>query len=159
MGYIENLRQQVGHQKLIMAGIRAIMRDDAGRVLLQQRSDFRTWGLPAGSMELDESIWDALCREVHEETGLTVIKARPYGIYSNPKYSTTYPNGDQAQPFTVAFVVEEWSGTPVPDGDESLQLEFFPLDALPPAENMHPPHRTALQDLHRYLETGEIVVD
>jgi 8-oxo-dGTP pyrophosphatase MutT (NUDIX family) len=159
MGYIENLRRQVGHQKLIMAGVRAIIRDDAGRVLLQQRSDFRTWGLPAGSMELDESIWEALCREVHEETGLTVIQARPYGIYSNPKYSTTYPNGDQAQPFTVAFVVEEWSGTPVPDGDESLQLEFFPLDALPPAENMHPPHRTALQDLRRYLKTGEIIVD
>jgi 8-oxo-dGTP pyrophosphatase MutT (NUDIX family) len=159
MGYVEELRKLVGTRKIIMAGIRAVLRDEAGRVLLQQRGDFGTWGLPAGAMELDETVWDTLCREVREETGLTVLKARPYGIYSNPKYSTTYPNGDQAQPFTIAWLVEEWSGTPEADGDESLQLRFFPVDALPPAEQMHPPHRTTIQDLGRYLETGEIVID
>src|SRR3954451_15085338 len=151
MGYVEELRQVIGTRKIIMAGIRAIIRDPKGRVLLQQRGDFKTWGLPAGAMELDETVWDTLCREVREETGLTVLKARPFGIYSNPKYTTTYPNGDQAQPFTIAWLVEEWSGTPTPDGDESLQLRFFAPDALPPAEQMHPPHRTAIRDLATFF--------
>jgi 8-oxo-dGTP pyrophosphatase MutT (NUDIX family) len=159
VSYVEELRRLIGHKKIINAGVRAIIRNEAGAVLLQKRGDFGTWGLPAGGMELDESVWEALCREVREETTLTVIKARPWGIYSNPRYSVTYPGGDQAQPFTVAFVVEEWSGTPTPDGDESLDLQFFALDALPPAEQMHPPHRTAVMDFQRHLETGEIIVD
>jgi 8-oxo-dGTP pyrophosphatase MutT (NUDIX family) len=159
MGYIQELRQFVGHRKLIGAGARAIIRNDAGHVLLQLRGDFGTWGLPAGAMELDESVWDALCREVREETGLTVLRARPFGIYSHPKYSTTYPNGDQTQPFTIAFLVEEWSGTPTADGDETLDLRFFPLDALPPEDQIVKAHRTAFRDLQHFLETGEMVID
>ena len=159
MGYIEELRKLVGTRTLINPGVRAVIRDETGAVLLQLRGDFRIWGLPAGGMELGESVQDAVRREVFEETGLTVIRARPYGFYSSPRYAFSYPNGDRAQPFTVAFQVEEWTGTLAADGDESLDLQFFPLDALPPPEQMHPPHRTALADFKRYLETGEIVVD
>ena len=70
-----------------------------------------------------------------------------------------YPNGDQCQPFTVGFLVEEWTGTLTADGDESLDLRFFPIDELPPAEQMHLPHRSTILDFQRFLETGEIVVD
>jgi 8-oxo-dGTP pyrophosphatase MutT (NUDIX family) len=159
MSYLQELRQVVGHRRLIVAGARAIIRDESGAVLLQLRSDFRVWGLPAGSMELGESLWDTLCREVREETGLTVLQARPFAIYSHPKHYTTYPNGDEIQPVTTAFLVEKWTGTPTPDGDESLDLRFFPLDALPPPEMIISPHRTALDDLTRFLETGQFVLD
>lgn len=159
MGYIQELRALVGHRQLIAGGARAVIRDQTGAVLLQLRGDFHTWGLPAGAMELGESIWDTLCREVREETGLTVLKARPFAVYSHPRHSTTYPNGDQIQPLTTAFLVEEWSGTPAPDGDETLDLRFFPLDALPPEEQIIRPHRTAFRDLQHFLETGELVVD
>src|SRR5688572_15234715 len=98
MGYIQDLREAVGHRTLRGAGVRAVIRNADGDVLLQLRGDFKLWGLPAGGIELDESVWDALCREVHEETGLTVLLARPFGIYSNPKYGITYPNGDKVQP-------------------------------------------------------------
>lgn len=159
MGYVEELRKLIGKQTLIMPGVRAVIRDESGAVLLQLRSDLKVWGVPAGSMELGESVQGALRREVYEETGLTVIRARPFGIYTAPRHGFHYPNGDHAQPFTIAFLVEEWTGTIEPHDDESLDHRFFPLDRLPPSEEMHLPHRTVIDDLLRFLETGEIVVD
>jgi ADP-ribose pyrophosphatase YjhB (NUDIX family) len=159
MGYVEELRRVVGYRKLIMAGVRAVIRDDQGQVLLQMRGDFKIWGYPAGSVELDESALDALKREVHEETGLTVLKARPFAVYSNPKYSTTYPNGDQIQPYSIGFLVDEWTGTITPDGDESLDLQFFPLDEMPPPEQLVRAHRMMADHVRQFLETGEMVVD
>jgi len=159
MGYVEELRRLIGNRTLISPGVRAVIRNEDGDVLLQLRGDLRVWGLPAGGMELNESVQDALRREVLEETGLTVVRARPFGVYTHPRYGFRYPNGDHAQPFTIAFLIEEWTGTPTADGHESLDLRFFPLDALPPPEQVHRPHRTALQDVQRHLATGELIVD
>ena len=159
MGYVEELRLLVGHRKLIMAGVRAVIRDDQGQVLLQMRGDFKIWGFPAGSVELEESSLDALRREVHEETGLTVLQARPFAVYSNPKYSTTYPNGDQIQPYSIGFLVEEWTGTITPDGDESLDLRFFPLDQMPPPEQLVRAHRMMADHVRQFLATGDMIVD
>ncbi len=159
MGYIEELRRLIGHRKILIPGVRAVIRNAVGQVLLQQRSDFGTWGLPAGSVELDESILTALRREVLEETGLQVIRAVPFGMYSDPRYSMTYPNGDQVQSITLAFLVDEWTGEPIPDGRESLRLAFFDLDHRPPAQQMHPPHHKTLLDSRRFLDNGEFILD
>lgn len=159
MSYIEGLRRFIGHEKVITPGVRAVIRDSAGRVLMQRRGDFGTWGLPAGGMELGESVTAALAREVAEETGLHVISATPFGIYSDPSYAVTYPNGDQIQPFTLAFLVDQWSGEPVADGAETLQLAFFSFDALPPDEQIHPPHRKPLRDFQLFIVDGRFIVD
>src|SRR4051794_17655217 len=57
MDYIWELRQVVGHRTLIAAGARAIIRNEAGDVLMQLRGDLKLWGLPAGGIELGESVW------------------------------------------------------------------------------------------------------
>ena len=158
-GYIARLRRRVGRDKLLTVGVRAIIRDDTGAILLQRRGDFGTWGLPAGAMELDESVFAALGREVREETGVRVVRATPFGIYSDPRYSVTYPNGDQVQAVGIAFQVLEWVGEPAADGVESLALAFFAPDRLPPAERMFPPHRKTILDFLAYLEDGIFVVD
>jgi len=159
MGYVEDLRTLVGNRTLIMPGVRAVIRDETGAVLLQLRGDFRIWGFPAGGVELGESALDALRREVHEETGLIVLRARPFAIYTNPKYGTTYPNGDQIQPYSIAFLVDAWSGRVTPDGDESLDLQFFPLDHFPPSAQIVSAHRMMVEHLRQFLETGEVIVD
>jgi 8-oxo-dGTP diphosphatase len=53
----------------------AVVRDDAGRLLLVQRGiepARGTWSLPGGRVEPGETVDAAAVREVREETGLTV---------------------------------------------------------------------------------------
>jgi len=68
--YIGKLRNFVGHQKLIVPSIRAIIEDTNGNILFIERKGEGRWSMPAGSIELDESIFECLVREVKEETGL-----------------------------------------------------------------------------------------
>ncbi|MBI2561507.1 MAG: NUDIX domain-containing protein [candidate division NC10 bacterium] len=66
-------------------GVAAIISNGEGKILLQRRSDNGLWGLPGGSVEIGESVRDAIIREVQEETGLTVEVVRLIGVYSDPK--------------------------------------------------------------------------
>ncbi|RJG23641.1 NUDIX domain-containing protein [Paenibacillus thiaminolyticus] len=83
---------------IVTAG--AIIRDRAGRVLLQKRSDYGNWGLPGGGMEPGEAIEDTMIREVNEETGLVVERYELYSIYSGERMHYTYPDGNE-----VVFVM------------------------------------------------------
>ncbi|WCR28283.1 NUDIX domain-containing protein [Paenibacillus thiaminolyticus] len=83
---------------IVTAG--AIIRDRAGRVLLQKRSDYGNWGLPGGGMEPGEAIEDTMIREVYEETGLVVERYELYSIYSGERMHYTYPDGNE-----VVFVM------------------------------------------------------
>jgi 8-oxo-dGTP diphosphatase len=159
MSYVERLRRAIGHDPILNPGVRAVIRDAEGRVLLGRRGDFGTWGLPAGGLELGETVAAALRREVLEETGVRILRATPFGIYSDPAYSVTYPNGDQIQPVTLAFLVEEWDGVPTADGDETRELTFFAPEALPPDEQIHAPHRKTLLDYQRFLNDRAFIVD
>src|SRR5205807_1292435 len=68
----------------VRPAVSAVIFDRRGRLLLQQRSDGGQWGLPGGSVEIGESVLDAVAREVHEETGLIVKARRLIGVYSAP---------------------------------------------------------------------------
>jgi ADP-ribose pyrophosphatase YjhB (NUDIX family) len=156
MGYIQELRALIGQRPIIAPGVRAVIRDERGHVLLMRRSDFGYWSLPGGGVELGQSARETLEREVREEVGLEVIGATAFALYTNPRDSVTYPNGDQVQLFALAFLVDEWSGEPRADGDESLEVAFFPPDRLP---EFHPPHRQTLIDMQAYLANGQFIVD
>lgn len=56
MGYIMNLRKIVGHIPLLQCGAGVIIEDKEGRILLQLRVDNGCWGMPGGSIELDEPL-------------------------------------------------------------------------------------------------------
>ena len=66
-------------------GVKAIVRDPAGRVLLIRRAmasgtDPGAWDLPGGKLDYGETVAEALGREVREETGVTVIVGQPIHI-------------------------------------------------------------------------------
>lgn len=134
----------IGTTKIVLPGVRALIVNPQGDLLLEKQTLFGSWALPHGCVDVGESVLDALKREVKEETGLSVIHAEPFGVYTDPKYSVTYPNGDQVQTFTVAFLVKQWSGDLAVDGDEVAQLGFFPLDDLP--QPIYPIHSDTIED-------------
>jgi 8-oxo-dGTP pyrophosphatase MutT (NUDIX family) len=116
---------------LITPGASAVIRDDEGQVLLIQRSDNLEWAMPGGSMELGCSIYDTLITEVREETGLEVVSATLFGIYSGPRFVFTNAFGGEAQPIRFSFRVDEWRGDLVTKTDESVDARFVPSDQVP----------------------------
>lgn len=146
--YVAALRAHVGSRCLFLPGVRALILNARGDVLLQRRTDMVCWGLPGGSLELEDDALGALRREVMEETGLEVLRAEPMALYSGPGERFCYPNGDEVQPFAVAFLVWAWRGVPRADGAEGSELRFWPLDALP--EDLVPIHARTLEDLRHY---------
>ncbi len=145
--YIKTLRRMIGNTKIIVPGVRALILDGSGALLLGRQAAFDSWSLPHGCVDLDESAFEACVRETREEVGITIVQADLYGIYTDPKYSVVYPNGDQVQTFTMAFVAREWTGTPTPDGEEIVEVGFFALDRLPAP--IYHVHADTLEDFRR----------
>ncbi len=128
----------------IRPGVAAVISNGAGKILLQQRSDNGLWGLPGGSVEIGESVRDAIVREVREETGLTVEVLRLIGVYSDPRFQIVrYPDGNVVHYISTLFACRILAGT-LQTCDETLDLRFFDPDHLP--ENLLPMHRIRIQD-------------
>lgn len=130
--YVTTLRKHLGSERIHLPGVRAIILNDFGEVLLQRRTDMNLWGLPAGAVEMDETAFEGLRREVLEETNLDVQTAEPMALHSGPSQRFQYPNGDQVQGFAITFIVRSWTGQPKADGIEGSDLKFWPIEALPP---------------------------
>jgi 8-oxo-dGTP pyrophosphatase MutT (NUDIX family) len=130
--YVARLRACVGNDLLILAAAAACIRDEQGRILLVHRSD-GLWSVPGGGLDPGERLDQAVVREVREETGLEVEPLALIGVYSDPAYAFTYPNGDLVQPITAFFECRVVGGTLQPDLDEILEGRYFgPEDELPP---------------------------
>ena len=74
--FILKLRAKIGHEALWIPGARAVVFDDAGRVLLGQRADNGQWGLITGILEPGEEPAPGMLREVLEETGVVAAAER-----------------------------------------------------------------------------------
>jgi 8-oxo-dGTP pyrophosphatase MutT (NUDIX family) len=100
-------------------------------VLVMRRADNGAWDFPGGTMELDETLVEALVREVAEETGLLVEPVRLVGLYTAAKdHNYTYPNGDQVQGWGAFFECRAVSGSLRAGDGEALDLSFVPPAAL-----------------------------
>jgi len=151
--YAGQLRKLVGNRKLITPAARAVIQDEEGRVLFVRRKDNDEWGMPAGALELGESILDCLKREVLEETGLEVVSATPIAIYSEPRFAFTNTYGGEHQMLAVVFLIDEWRGSLVKKTDETTDAKFFSVDDLPDTWELY---RETIEDLRDY--DGHLIV-
>ena len=128
----------------IRAAVSAVIFDRRGRLLLQQRSDGGQWGLPGGSVEIGESVRDAIVREVREETGLIVAPRRLIGVYSAPALQLVrYPDGNVWHYVSMSFECTVRGGA-LQTCDETLALDYFSLRRLPSTLLGH--HRVRIRD-------------
>jgi ADP-ribose pyrophosphatase YjhB (NUDIX family) len=134
----------------IKVGVAVLVEDAAGAVLLELRRDCGLWGVPGGRVEAGESVAVAAIRETREETGFEVSLTGLQGVYSEPKDRiVTYDdNGDVRHLVDIVFTARIVQGR-LACSPESLRLEFFPKDRLPPTETITPP---TLPILHDYVE-------
>ena len=154
--YLGQLRTLAGDRTLMFVGSRAVVRDAAGQVLLIERSDNGFWALPAGAMELGESIAQCAIREVWEETGLTATAVTPFAFHTGPEHTFTNMYGDTYQLFVVTFRVDAWEGELVTATDETTNAGFFAARSLPT-----PVSSTVLEtldDLTAFERTGQMVL-
>jgi ADP-ribose pyrophosphatase YjhB (NUDIX family) len=154
--YLGQLRALAGDRTLLFVGARAVVRDASGRLLLIRRSDNGLWALPAGAMELGESIADCAVREVREETGLEALSVTPFVIYSGPAYTFTNMYGHTYQLFMMTFRVDEWAGELTRQTDETTDAGFFAVDELPSTPTAV--LTETLADLATFERTGQLVI-
>jgi ADP-ribose pyrophosphatase YjhB (NUDIX family) len=146
--YVKTMRQLIGSRPMLLPGVRALIFNPQGEVLLMRRLDMPLWCLPSGSVELEETALNALKREVAEETSLVVVEAEPMGLYSGPTQKFTYLNGDKVHCFSIAFVVRRWQGNPRADGVEGSEVRFFAMSQLP--DELVSLHKATLEDYESY---------
>ncbi|WP_133913057.1 NUDIX hydrolase [Streptomyces sp. NBC_00582] len=150
--FITEIRASAGHQLLWLPGVSAVVLDDEGRVLLGRRADNGQWTVITGIPDPGEQPADCAVREVEEETGVHCVPERVVLIRSGRQVE--YPNGDRCQFMDVTFRCRATGGQARVNDDESLEVGWFEVDALPP---MHEKQlfriKQALSDAPTWFET------
>ncbi|CAM5646199.1 NUDIX domain-containing protein OS=Streptomyces alboniger OX=132473 GN=CP975_03940 PE=4 SV=1 [Streptomyces alboniger] len=127
--FITTLRTSIGNDLLWLPGVSAVVFDDLGRVLLNRRSDTGTWSLIGGIPEPGEQPAACAVREVEEETGVLCAVERV--IVVQALKPVTYDNGDVCQYMDISFRCRAVEGEARVNDDESLEVGWFAVDALP----------------------------
>lgn len=102
----------------------AVVRD--GRLLLVRRASRHgrgNWQLPGGFIEPDETIEQAVVREVHEETGVTAEVEAVLGLRSRC-------DPDSGNGIYVVLLLKPIRGEPKPDGHEVDHAGYFTLERI-----------------------------
>jgi 8-oxo-dGTP diphosphatase len=110
---------------------------EGGRVLLARyvspRGDGTWWTLPGGRVEHAEDPFDAVIREVAEETGCEAVVERLLGVDSRviPAAERTIPGGPEHQNVGIFYGVRITGGElrPEPNG-ETAESVWTPIPAV-----------------------------
>ena len=109
----------------VTLGVRGLVIDGAGRVLLVQHTYVRGWHLPGGGVEPGETALQALTRELTEEGNIR-LSGTPslHGIFFNRRVSR--------RDHVAVYVVQDFEQDgPFRPNHEISAASFFSLEALP----------------------------
>ena len=118
-----------------------------GRVLLvrRERAPYKGyWDIPGGFVEAGEVPAKGAMREAHEETGVRIKIDRLIGVYADVYRERT----GSGHTFNVYYAAHPIGGRERP-GDDTTELRWFDIDALP-KQIAFPGHsRAAIKDWRR----------
>jgi len=126
----------------VTLGVRALVVDGHGHVLLIRHTYAPGWFMPGGGVGRQETLHAAVARELYEEAGIRVTgEIELIGAYAN----FLQLKSDHV----LVYAVPEWEDAgPAPHmGIEIAEAGFFPLDALP--EDTTPGTRRRLAEFFR----------
>jgi len=122
--------------------VRAAVFQDERILLVKERSDNR-WTLPGGWADVGDAPSVAVAREVREESGFEVDVKKLAAVFDRELHGhPPYP----FHSYKLFFVCEVTGGSPK-TSLETLAVDFFPEDALPP---MSMPRVTPTQIQHMF---------
>jgi 8-oxo-dGTP diphosphatase len=107
-----------------IVGVLGVVRRD-GRVLLVQRArppNVGKWGFPGGVQELGETIFEAVARELKEETGLV---AEPIETLTTLDVVERDGEGRVRTHYALIAVLAEWRSGEVKIDDEAHDFDWF----------------------------------
>jgi len=105
-------------------GVRALLINDAGEVLLVRHTYTPGWHLPGGGVEWGEALETALARELVEEAGVKLIgRPRLISIHSN--------HSQHPRDHVAVFSVTDWALCAATSRGEIAEVGWFAADALP----------------------------
>lgn len=108
-------------------GVRGVVIDDDGRVLLVRHSYGQSWWhLPGGGVKRRESLAEATLRELEEEVGVRVVG----GVDGLEQFATYSNLAEGKSDHVTVFLVRRWSRED-PSAGEIAESRFFSLDDLP----------------------------
>jgi ADP-ribose pyrophosphatase YjhB (NUDIX family) len=113
--------------------------DDAGQVVLIQRSDNRRWALPGGYAEIGSPPSENALREFKEETGFDAGIERLVGIYDNKRFASVSP-----YQFYICLFRARITGGAATTSHETLEVRL--VDPADPPADMSELQRTMLRD-------------
>jgi len=118
---------------VLQAGAFATILNERGEVLLCHRTDLDIWNPPGGRVEDGESPWEAVVREIREETGVEAEVVRLASVSWKPRRTEVLFQ------FVCRIVAGELVTT-----DESDRFAYFPVERLP--ERLSPAVRHRLTE-------------
>src|SRR5271156_640488 len=108
----------------VTLGVRGLVLNQAGAVLLVEHTYMRGWYLPGGGVERGETTEQAVIRELQEEAGVNVIgRPRLGGIHANHR---VFP-GDHV----LLYRVDDGEPCAASQQGEIHAVRWFPPDKLP----------------------------
>ena len=116
---------EVGFQTPKLDCRAAIFKED--KILLVQENN-KTWSLPGGWVDVDQSVKQNTIKEVKEEAGLDVTADRVIAVQDREKHNLPIYAYKVCKVFVQCSVI----GGAFQENIETIQSRYFSLDELPP---------------------------
>ena len=129
--YYLELRKLIGNGLLVYPAVAACIKNSEKEILLVKKRKSGIWGFPAGGVEPDETIYQALKREIKEEINADIAPTRLIAVYSTPKFDFTYPNGNKIHPLIFFFACRVIKKGDFSQNGEISEARYFSQKNLP----------------------------